>query len=278
MILKPPRGSVINKAHPLAKGLVGCWLFNEGTGTIARDSSGYGNHGTLSNMAAPGTLTSGWGADGLAFDGSNDYTSCGNVFNDVIAGAGKKFTIRSIVKQSAYNAGTKLICGKNGDTLTGGNQRQFFLALYANTVLFAYFGDLAGETYRQMQTDVLVPNFYYDIVTTYDADLAYDSRVAFFINGSSIAIKTIYSVGNPAAIQSGTASFSIGAGYNTSVAYVLNGAIQSNSLYNRLLSPGEIAYLYKDPYCMFQRPKSPLASFMSYIRNIIHHMRQQRMS
>jgi prepilin-type N-terminal cleavage/methylation domain-containing protein len=58
-------------------GLVGYWSFDEGTGTIAYDLSGYGNNGTLNNFNF--NEASGWttGKIGkaLIFDGSDDYVS-----------------------------------------------------------------------------------------------------------------------------------------------------------------------------------------------------------
>ncbi len=35
--IKPPLGSIIDWSHPLADGLVGCWLFNEGSGKVILD-------------------------------------------------------------------------------------------------------------------------------------------------------------------------------------------------------------------------------------------------
>jgi len=48
LTVKPPYWKHINHSNSLAKGLVGCWPFNEGTGNIARDASGRKNHGTFS--------------------------------------------------------------------------------------------------------------------------------------------------------------------------------------------------------------------------------------
>lgn len=59
----------------LNNGLVGYWSFDEGSGTIAHDSSGYGNHGTVYGGAAWAEGVSG-GA--LSFDGIDDYVDCGN--------------------------------------------------------------------------------------------------------------------------------------------------------------------------------------------------------
>ena len=64
--------SVAQKApDPCAKA-VGCWKFDEGSGTTAYDSSPSGNTGTLIN----GPLwTAGKFGNGLLFDGVNDYVS-----------------------------------------------------------------------------------------------------------------------------------------------------------------------------------------------------------
>jgi hypothetical protein len=50
--------------------LQGYWMFDEGTGTTALDSSGLGNHGTI--MGATWTASSKFG-NALEFDGTDDY-------------------------------------------------------------------------------------------------------------------------------------------------------------------------------------------------------------
>ena len=54
-IQKPPLGIQIDWSNPITKGLVGCWLFNEGSGDKVYDLSGNGNTGTLTGMAFPST-------------------------------------------------------------------------------------------------------------------------------------------------------------------------------------------------------------------------------
>jgi prepilin-type N-terminal cleavage/methylation domain-containing protein len=67
--------------HALGSDVVGNWNFDEGSGTTALDSSGYGNHGTISGGATYTTDTphkaagQGAGKYALSFDGSNDYVS-----------------------------------------------------------------------------------------------------------------------------------------------------------------------------------------------------------
>ncbi|NLA08560.1 MAG: hypothetical protein GX873_02640, partial [Parcubacteria group bacterium] len=55
---------------------VGSWSFDEGTGTIANDSSGNDNNGTL--ISGP-TWTDGQINKAISFDGVNDYVDCGNI-------------------------------------------------------------------------------------------------------------------------------------------------------------------------------------------------------
>ena len=54
----------------LLNGLVGWWKFDEGSGTVAYDSSGNGNDGNLTNGP---TWTAGKIGGALSFDGVNDY-------------------------------------------------------------------------------------------------------------------------------------------------------------------------------------------------------------
>jgi len=57
------------------RGLVAYWSFDEGSGNIAYDASGNGNHGTLINGPK---WTQGKIGGALSFDGVNDYVDCGN--------------------------------------------------------------------------------------------------------------------------------------------------------------------------------------------------------
>jgi hypothetical protein len=54
--------------------LVGWWTFDDGSGTVAKDSSGHGNNGTLNGNPqwVPGYL-----GGALKFDGTDDYVDCG---------------------------------------------------------------------------------------------------------------------------------------------------------------------------------------------------------
>ena len=55
--------------------LVGWWTFDEGSGTVAKDSSGHGNDGTLNGDPR---WVSGFLDGALSFGGSGDYVDCGS--------------------------------------------------------------------------------------------------------------------------------------------------------------------------------------------------------
>jgi len=72
--LKPTRGIRLNKSHPLARGLVGCWLFNEGSGGQVYDLSGNGGDGTITGAV----WSAGKFGSALDFDGGTDVISVGS--------------------------------------------------------------------------------------------------------------------------------------------------------------------------------------------------------
>lgn len=61
----------------LGNGLVGYWSFNgpDMNATKVLDSSGQGNHGTLTNMDVKKSTVAGRIGQALSFDGSNDFVS-----------------------------------------------------------------------------------------------------------------------------------------------------------------------------------------------------------
>ncbi|MCC6574960.1 MAG: carboxypeptidase regulatory-like domain-containing protein [Planctomycetes bacterium] len=112
-------------------GLLAEWKFDEGSGTIATDSSGNGHNGTLTNGVAriPGEKS-------LYFDGVNDYIDTGY---SPIFGPGDSFTISCWAKTTT-NTGSRVLFG--WETTYG-------MAIFlepGNTVRFRLRDDLANQT------------------------------------------------------------------------------------------------------------------------------------
>lgn len=72
---KPAVSAAVNPAHSLARGLAGCWLLNEGAGTVARDIAGLHRDGSLSG--SPVWSRGSFGAT-IDFDGDNDWITMGD--------------------------------------------------------------------------------------------------------------------------------------------------------------------------------------------------------
>ena len=101
-------------AQNIDPSLVGCWKFDEGSGTIAYDSSGNGNDGTL--VLAGSAISSAWVSgkyrSALSFDGVDDYV---NLTNQPPITNG--FTFSAWVKRNGDSPSTQEVF----------NNHQFFL-------------------------------------------------------------------------------------------------------------------------------------------------------
>ena len=86
--------------------VVGIWLFDDGTGSTAMDSSGNNNHGTIVN--APIWVDGRFGG-GLAFDGSGN---CVNTNQKLLNGR-REFTVVAWVKPGTITSNRVGIIGQN---------------------------------------------------------------------------------------------------------------------------------------------------------------------
>src|SRR5438309_10947550 len=122
---KPSLGTQINWGHPLAQGLVGCWLSNEDGGLILNDSLGLAK-GTLSGSTLP-VWSSGSYSRFLKFDGSSSYvdvalsapllTLSGQmtvlaVMNSATIGDGSRQEIVSTTKSPSAGSAFSLLAGR----------------------------------------------------------------------------------------------------------------------------------------------------------------------
>ena len=90
----------------LARGLVGRWTFDEGEGTIARDSSGGANHGRVMGGAK---WTEGRIGGALEFDGMDDFVSIPNESSFDITGS---ITVSAWIKVESFSKSWQAIVTK----------------------------------------------------------------------------------------------------------------------------------------------------------------------
>ncbi len=235
-ISKPLLGTQLNWAHPLNKGLVGYWLFNEGMGNKVNDLSMNGNVGTLMGMAFPSTPASGWNPGkkgvGLNFDGVNDYVDCGNNASLNIT---TTITISAWINHNVAIDITSTILAKDGVL---DNTRAFQMVKYLNGKIRFILWDSVGGAHALYSDNNSLSNIWYHVVGTYDGvtQKLYVNSILQSTSNTMTGIKSVI-----------TTHVIIGM-FSTNYA---KGAIDDVRIYNRALSANEVMELYIDPYGSF---------------------------
>lgn len=243
---KPFRGMQINKAHPLAQGLVGCWVMNEQTGDKIFDLSGNGNLGT--NDGAD------WTTDGLMFVRSNTD----KVTTPLLIDPREQ---NSVVLKTTWTSLSQ--DNLHGCRNVGGDR--FYIGIDEN---YTFIG--VGDS------------FHYDSnAVPHDMSVGEPYLVSFVIDGSTARYyvggvqKDSLSYSASAAI---TNTFVVG-DLGGTLGYPVNAKVEFMYVYDRAISTDEILWLNREPYAMFQQPISPASLYYEAptgvtIPVLMHHYNQ----
>jgi len=208
-------------------GLVGYWKFDEGSGTIAKDSSGYNNDGTLVNGP---TWVDGKFGKALKFDGVDDYVNVGhsesvNIVNAITIAAWVMF-----LRDPALDRYSGIL----GKTYTDYKGYNLQTGPYTGKLLFT-FG--TGSAWINVQSNtVFTTGRFYHVVGTFDGTVA-----KFYTNGVLDCSPVAYS-GTIA--EDPTKDLLIGQVPDGTTKYV-NAIIDEVRIYNRALSEEEIKQHYE---------------------------------
>jgi len=244
-ILKPPRGIQLNKSHWASRGLVGCYLMNEGGGDKINDLSGNGNTGTKYS----GTTWQG-GKFGPALNLAqrgyhNDGVDCG-------AGASLNVTDLTVLvwakPSSSGSAVDGMLCTRYWPSA---GQRVWALQLLNHKTPTIWIGNSGGGGYvTQAQSDT---------------DVDYDVWGQFaFTFKDGVGVNGLYHNGQPLPYDEAQTNTSlnqldnaktveIGCYADGSASSQFDGDIDHALIYNRALSQSEITQLYQNPFCMFDK-------------------------
>jgi hypothetical protein len=236
---KPGLGSEIDWGHPLARGLVGCWLFNEGAGSVVQDIAGR-NHGKLINFK--GTATSGWTPSAcgtaLAFDGSNNC--CVEIPHSPILNVSNGLTVIALAQPISDLSYRDIVSKEDSDYSCGWE-------MVNNS------GSLRCVI-RGPDLDRQYPAF--PVGTWCQTTMMYDmAKLSQGLNGKLSAVGT--GVSSPNSTGPLCVGKRTGGGYNNSF---FMGLISFVSIYNRALSPDEVRWFYQEPYAMI-RPAGPMRRY-----------------
>lgn len=244
---KPVRGMQLNKSHPLARGLVGCWVMNEAIGDKVFDLSGNENHGT--NNGAD------WVADGLDFNANYDNittSACNKLFSS-------KGTIvlkwNKLVFPGAYYY-----------LFTAGSAFTQISVNISPAGNLAYYVGGIGSTVLDSS---LITTGYHGYAVTWD-DLT--NKKELYHNG------LLHSTWSPTWSKNfSSQTFNIG-GRPASTGRHAGGIIPNFLIFDRVLSAEEVAWLHREPYAIFKLSSVPLAfptSVPSGIMPLLIHLYNQ---
>jgi prepilin-type N-terminal cleavage/methylation domain-containing protein len=201
-------------------GLVGYWSFDEGTGTIAYDLSGYGNNGTLVNGT---TWVDGKIGKALSFDGSDDYLVADNIKVNTTQGA--QNTVIFWMNWSGQNT-----------VMPFGWNTSYDLFLYSNAFGFntgcSNIEGFSGTSFLQ--------NSWHNVAAVFYNGTPSFPNVKLYIDGDGKSVTHQFGT-----ICSGTVTNRIFvSGWGVNSGYKFNGLIDEVRVYNRALSDSEIKALY----------------------------------
>ena len=221
----------LNMAHPLTRGLVGCWVLNENSPTSMRawDSSPYGNHGLVSGALGR--------HPGRSFNGIDDLISIPDHASLDTTGS---FSVGIWFKLDSVATDLCLMSKE-----TGTRQQIQILFIAASKYLYSelYDGTNAPVGLSAVNSIDTVGKWYQAwLVVNKTVD------IRFIIDGQpsgSPVTDTTGSIINTQVLQIGKRT--VGAGI------FLDGQVGEVIFYNRALTPAEIQHNYLKPWDMFLR-------------------------
>ena len=222
---KPPLGLQLIQGHPINRGLVGRWLFNERTGKYVYDLSNNNHTGTFSGNI-------GFNPDGI------DINLNGRIsFGNIAALKPPVITIFAIIYLEAAPVSWGHIYGSDyleGAWFSISSARR--LSFYCN-----------GSTWNPTTTQLSIGTWY-QIAACYDG-----STRSLYINGVNQGSNTAVS-----GDLNWTGAFDIRTGENDATERDIDCIIKTMCVYKRALTPNEIQQLYVNPYLGVDTGEMPI--------------------
>ncbi|MFA6306197.1 MAG: DUF2341 domain-containing protein [Patescibacteria group bacterium] len=155
----------------VAAGPVAYWSLDDGQGITAQDGTTNKNNGTLTNMSATASSTSGWQTEDnciagkcSAFDGGNDYVDIGN---SNILKPSLPITVSVWVKLKVNNVYQGILMNDDYYSDSSGNYYGIEVDISNSGKLRASFGDGAGNSLSNRRTKTgttaLLTNIWYHL-------------------------------------------------------------------------------------------------------------------
>ncbi len=226
--------------------LVGYWSFEDGSGSQARDYSGNGNTGTLTNMDTSADWVSGAVGTALDFDGTNDYVTVPDS-NSLDFGT-SDFSIAFWHKSSG--TGERPIFVKVGDWDTDqspDNDKGFIIEQNGTNKLFAgLISNNWGKYLYSVTSSTINDNTWRHFVVKFNRSA---NTIDIFINGVESGYTTDSSaVGGYSSADTVTNTYPMQIGVFILADFDYHqGQLDDIRIYDRALTTSEITSLYTNP-------------------------------
>ena len=215
---KPLLGTLMNYAHPLARGLALYQIFNESNGALTWDSSPNHNHGIMHNCQ--------WREGGVHFNSTDAYINCGNDASLDITDA---ITIEAWVKRT--RTGSEVLISKSHDG-------SFEFGIIGD-ILKGYIGGSVIDNI--VGTTTITDTNWHHLVFTY---IQSSGQAYLYLDGTVDKDEVLTAT-------MGTFATNLKIGNRDIGGLPFNGTIDEVRIYNRALSAEEIKQSYLEPYAMF---------------------------
>ncbi|KKK47124.1 hypothetical protein LCGC14_3158370, partial [marine sediment metagenome] len=226
----------INRQHPHARGLDGCWPMQQGAGSTALDVSGHQHHAILTNMHPPTDWVGsslGWALD---CDANDDHLNAGDVGNYT----SEDFSAVALVKTN--NAGATQMIASTGVTSVSG----WFWQLTGGVITFTTNQGAAAQV-TISAAGYLTSNRWMHLAVTRRG-----ATCRLFVDG----VETAYAFAAAHTDPASGVDLRIGIhGDGTSNPW--DGQLSSFAVYHRDLAPSLIARMAADPFAMLRLRRPP---------------------
>jgi len=246
---KPPLGSVLNPDHPLAQGLVGCWLMNEGGGSKIYDLTGNTN-GTLMDVSWSSTEY----GSALYFNGSTSKVDLGWEYAPQMPA-----TLTVIAKRIGLTGLSQGLL--TTDELSFGSGTFPHSGMWLNLPVNADrigvgYGSASGICGSGSRRSYAVTTIKYTeglltgiIRAALDMDIVYDGQV---LSGDYSGTGGNLGYSSSTNMHAGIGAYSECA---DSSLYPFYGYIVAAFIHERALTIDEVQWLHAEPYSMILQPK-----------------------
>ena len=208
----------------LLNGLVGWWKFDEGSGTVAYDSSGNGNNGNLTNGP---TWVTGKIGGALSFDGLDDYFEVPSRTwgIDNLLSLSLWYKIESTTSGAAFSLGSSPYDNET-------------LLLFSPNIKF--YHHKSGGNYALLQASSQLSLWSHFVGLFYNGFAS--DQMKLFVNGNSVDAE--YSTSGSPALLSDIENRKLRIGRRVDNSGFYKGLIDDVRIYDRALSAEEVQALY----------------------------------